>query len=260
MSHLCEKCAVMPLGGDSDHHVPSHLSSSVLLLIHSVLLFCHPSVSLSLQPSLNFLLRSNFWRFTSLNNAKIFTPVKSLRLFFLKIKSLRLISSPSSVSAFSLPRCRKEGSVAVCQRRRGTLDIKGSFKPLDVTPPWCPHTSALVAIVTSHLSPPPKQTGHDPPPESRSHCSLGTRRDEKDADGNQFSKTVSLGHERKDAFRLTYKFSLNQSKNIPPPPQTKTGHTLLWWLICWLTLSCKNMSCALKVFLLIYCTPWSYNN
>ena len=87
-------------------------------------------------------------------------------------------SSSSSFPAFSLsPSC--EGLIdrsGFCQHRRGTLN----FKPSDVDP------SPLRHCDLSPFTLPPKQTGHDPPPESRSHSSLGTRREESDADGNQF--------------------------------------------------------------------------
>lgn len=114
--------------------------------------------------------------------------------------SSHTVSSPSPVfqsvllaslfffSCFLSPSCEGliDGS-GFCQHRRGTLDLKAPLKPLDVDP------SPLCRCDLSPFTLPPKQTGHDPPPESRSHGSLATRREEKDADGNQFSpKTVSM--------------------------------------------------------------------
>lgn len=164
-------------------------SSSSLLLIHSAPAL-HPSLSLLL--SATFTRLSSPFQFHKLHCPEYFQntltfPLQFNRSFvsFLKFESLRLTSSLSSPSfhAFSPSRWRKERSVGVCQRRRGTL--KAHLSPWTSTPPDAPNLlSPLCHCDLWPFTLAPKQTGHDPPPESRSHRSLGTRREEKDADGN----------------------------------------------------------------------------
>lgn len=158
MTHLCDTCAVLPLGGDSAHY----FSSSVIYFSSH-----HPSLSLLL-----FTLNITYTPSTlshPLSLSFITVSCVSERL----TRHLLLLLFLLSLS----PSC--EGLIdrsGFCQHRRGTLN----FKPSDVDP------SPLRHCDLSPFTLPPKQTGHDPPPESRSHSSLGTRREESDADGNQF--------------------------------------------------------------------------
>lgn len=183
----------MPLGGDSVQCVSSPVWFFFLTPPHPLLPFFF-----SHHPSLSLLLSATFTRFSSpfqfhklhcpeyFQNTLVF-PLRFIRSFisFLKIESLRLTSSLSSPSfhAFSPSRRRKERSVGVCQRRRGAL--KAHLSHNTSTPPDAPNLlSSLCHCDLWPFTLPPKQTGHDPPPESRSHRSLGTRREEKNADGN----------------------------------------------------------------------------
>lgn len=88
---------------------------------------------------------------------------------------LRCFSSFSSfLCILSLSRWRTERSVRVCQCRRGAPNLKAHLSPwMSPLPP--PNLNHLWNCDLSPFTLPPKQTGHDPPRQSRSHSTLRTR-------------------------------------------------------------------------------------
>lgn len=129
--------------------------------------------------------------FSLLSSHHLLTPFANLQphkpkyIVHLWLFPLFIISLPLFFF-FTLPVCQswKHWPLSVSAEEE-PLDLKTNLSlwtsplPMPLNPP------ALVARVTFNLSPPPKQTGHDPLPASRSRRGLLTRQEEKDADGNQ---------------------------------------------------------------------------
>lgn len=101
-----------------------------------------------------------------------------------------------SCSSFSVTVKDREISRGLSAQERNS-QLKDPLKPLDSNP-----SQTLTSPFHCDLPPftlPQKQTGRDPPLEGRSHCSFGTRREEKNTGGNLFPKTeqVVFSHKRK---------------------------------------------------------------